>query len=138
MWGRKEDKKEETERAYDLHDLVLGVMSAITDSKSDIDFLSVKRREQAEKVHSLMKELPLTTFTLNEVEIELKYHIVPLGKDEEELHADKMTPKVKVLPYSEKIDKSEASVQSIKLKLTPTQIKKYLIDKQEKFKVEDL
>ena len=40
-WLNK-DKKEEKDRAYDLHDLVLCVGSAIAESKSDIDFLLQK------------------------------------------------------------------------------------------------
>lgn len=135
MWGKDKDKKEE-EQAYDLHDLVLGVVSAIAESKSDIDFFSVKKRENAEKAHPLMKLLPLSTFSLDEVEIELKYYIVPLGKNEESIHADKMTPKIKVLPYSKDSGKSDDSVQSIKLKLTPTEIKKYLVGTKEKTIVE--
>ena len=137
MGWLSKDKKEEKDRAYDLHDLVLGVVSAIAESKSDTDFFSVKKRENAEKAHPLMKLLPLSTFDLDEVEIELKYHIVPLGKDEEELQADKMTPKIKVLPYSEKLGESKDSIQTIKLKLSPTEIKRYRVGKDEKMTVEE-
>lgn len=128
---------DEKKRAYDLHDLVLGVVSAVAESKSDIDFFAVKKRENAEKAHPLMKLLPFSTFDLDEVEIELKYHIVPLGKDEKELYADKMTPKIKVLPYSENLSEDKESVQTIKLKLSPSEIKRYQVGKEEKMTVEE-
>ena len=137
LFGKDDKDDDKKERAYDLHDLVLGVVSAVAESKSDIDFFAVKKRESAEKAHPLMKALPFSTFDLDEVEIELKYHIVPLGKDEKELHADKMTPKIKVLPYSEKLGEDKESIQTIKLKLSPTEIKKYQVGKGEKMTVEE-
>lgn len=134
-WWKKDDKQKE--RAYEFNDLVFGIIHAIAYSKSNVDYYTVKTREFFENAHPLMKLLPLTTFKLDEVEIELKYVIVPLDKDEIPEDADGV-PRVKVLPYSEKLAESGAQVQTVKFKLTSSEIKKYRVAGKEQFRVEEV
>ena len=124
------DKKPEP---YELHEFVYGIVSAVTSAKAKVDKIVVRQRKELEKEYGHISELiPLTTFDMHEIEINLKYYVEPLNKDEKKTNEDG-TPKIMISPYSSNThNKLGTSIQTINFKLTPKILKKYNINDKEK------
>ncbi|MDE1862710.1 MAG: hypothetical protein KGI33_07350 [Thaumarchaeota archaeon] len=125
-------------KSYELHDFVYGVVSAISQAKNQVDLTSIRERQKLEEEvgASLLSTLiPPTTFKIEEVEINLKYLIEPLDKGDKPLNDDG-TPRIKIVPYSEKLSSSDSSIQTLKFKLTPMVLKKYDVAGETKLKYE--
>ncbi len=131
------EKKDKEFKSYELHEFVYGVVSAISQAKSQVDHSILKQRERLEKElgQDVTNLIPPTTFKIDEVEINLKYNIEPLDKGDEPLNDDG-TPRIKISPYSEKLAKSDTSIQTLKFKLIPKVLKKYDVDGKTKLKYE--
>lgn len=132
------EKRHKDFKPYELHEFVYGVVSAISQAKASIDHTVIKQREKLEEElgEGLTNLIPPTTFKIEEVEINLKYNIEPLSKDEKSLNEDG-TPKIMISPYSEKLSgSSDASIQNLKFKIVPKVLKKYDVDGKTKLKYE--
>jgi len=126
MFGKKPEP-------YELHEFVYGIVSAITRAKAKVDKIVVEQRKELEKEYGSLSELiPLTTFNMHEIEINLKYYVEPLNKNESRTNEDG-TPKIMISPYSSNHhNKLDTSIQTINFKLTPKILKKYNIKNKEK------
>jgi len=109
------------EKKLTLGEIANSVALAVLRSKALIDLESAKVKKEVYDRDEILKNVPLTTFDISDVEVELKFLVGGVEKDDVVVNADPET-----------LTRAQNVVSSIKLRLTSKKLSEYTLEGKER------
>ncbi|MEM4711493.1 MAG: hypothetical protein QXI78_00420, partial [Archaeoglobaceae archaeon] len=99
------------------HNIALSVLK----SKAIVDSESAKVKREVYDKDELLKNLPLTTFEITDVEVELKFLVSGVEKEEVFINVD-----------SEQLSRAQNVISTIKFRLASKKLSEFVIEEKER------
>ncbi|MCS7130293.1 MAG: hypothetical protein NZ872_02620 [Archaeoglobaceae archaeon] len=109
------------EKKLTLGDITNNIALAVLKSKAILDSESAKVKREVYEKDEILKNIPLTTFEITDVEVELKFLVGGVEKEDIVINVD-----------SEQLTRAQNAVSSIKFKLTSKKLSEFLIEGKER------
>ncbi|MEM0302166.1 MAG: hypothetical protein QXU31_04345 [Archaeoglobaceae archaeon] len=109
------------EKKLTLGDLTNNIALAVLKSKVIVDAESAKVKREVYDRDEILKNIPLTTFEISDVEIELKFLVGGVEKEDVVINVE-----------PEQLTRAQNAVSSIKFKLASKKLSEFLIEGKER------
>lgn len=109
------------EKRLTLGDLTNNIALAVLKSKSLVDAESAKVKREVYDRDEILKNIPLTTFEISDVEVELKFLVGGVEKEDVVINVD-----------PEQLMRAQNAVSSIKFKLASKKLSEFLVEGKER------
>ncbi|MEM0202416.1 MAG: hypothetical protein QXO16_02295 [Archaeoglobaceae archaeon] len=104
-----------------LRELTHNIALSVLKSKAIVDSESAKVKREVYDKDELLKNLPLTTFEITDVEVELKFLVSGVEKEEVFINVD-----------SEQLSRAQNVISTIKFRLASKKLSEFVIEEKER------
>ncbi|MFN3383278.1 MAG: hypothetical protein ACK401_00095 [Archaeoglobaceae archaeon] len=108
-----------TGKRLTLRELTQSIATSVLKSKAILDSESAKVKREVYDRDEILKDFPLTTFEITDVEVELKFFVSGIEKDEVFINVE-----------AEQLSRAQNVASTIKLRLSSKKLSEFLIEEK--------